>query len=433
MSGKYVYLSTDYGVNFAAETSTGTKSFRSIASSADGGKLAVTVDAGKIWSYSALAPAPTVTSVSPASGAITGGSQITVTGTGFVDGATVTVGGGACSNVTVVSATSITCLTPYLSPPTGSVGAKDVVVTHEDNQFDTATNAFTYVAAPTFTSVSPPSGPVAGGTRITITGTDFVAGDTVTLFGARGLLGSCTSVNFISSTSLSCLTPAGQVGPADINVDDVYGQNALGTEAFTYLGSAFSANAPSALNLRLGSKNSTLQTVTVTNTGNSALKFGARSVTKTGTDAANFTLISDRCSRRSVLPSNTCSVSYKFYPSTVGNHTANLVFASNASSSPNTVEIAGIGLPKKISTVVVSRIKTSSGNTAGGTTVIITGSGFNSEATVTIGGQNATIIKRRGSTTITVSTPAHAAGKVLVAVTNPDSGTGSYNGFTYVQ
>jgi hypothetical protein len=432
MNGKYVYLSTDSGVNFAAQTSTSTKAFRSIASSADGGKLAVTVDSGKIWSYSALAPAPTVTSVSPTSGAITGGTQITVTGTGFVDGARVTVGGGTCSNVTVVSATSITCVTPYLSPPTGSVGAKDVKVTNEDNQFDTATNAFTYVAAPTFTSVSPASGPVAGGTRITITGTDFVAGDTVTLYGARGLLGSCTSVNFISSTSLSCLTPAGQVGPADINVDDVYGQNALGTEAFTYSGPVFSATTPSFQSVRLGSPATTVQTVTITNTGNLGLKFPKNSLKLAGADSASFKVSADRCSRLTLAPNKACTVGVKFLPSKIGSHSATLSYSTNDTINANSIELSGVGLPKKISTVTISRIKATSGSTGGGTTVAITGTGFNSQASVTIDGAVATVLKRRGSTSITVSTPAHAAGKVLVAVTNPDSGTGSYNGFTYV-
>jgi hypothetical protein len=41
-------------------------------------------------------------------------------------------------------------------------------------------------------------------------------------------------------------------------------------------------------------------------------------------------------------------------------------------------------------------------------------------------------VRRRGSTSITVRTPARATtGKVLVVVTNPDTGNASYNGFTY--
>src|SRR5262249_59535522 len=50
------------------------------------------------FSYaSAPAPAPTVTSISPASGPTTGGTPITISGTGFVSGATVKLGGTAAT------------------------------------------------------------------------------------------------------------------------------------------------------------------------------------------------------------------------------------------------------------------------------------------------------------------------------------------------
>ena len=49
---------------------------------------------------------------------------ITITGNGFDTGATVDVGGSACTGVTVVSVTSITCTAPALG-----VGARAVTVT----------------------------------------------------------------------------------------------------------------------------------------------------------------------------------------------------------------------------------------------------------------------------------------------------------------
>ncbi len=51
-------------------------------------------------------PLPTVTSVSPSSGSTAGGTAVTITGTNFVAGATVTFGGAAATNVVVVSSTS---------------------------------------------------------------------------------------------------------------------------------------------------------------------------------------------------------------------------------------------------------------------------------------------------------------------------------------
>jgi hypothetical protein len=80
-----------------------------------------------------------VTSIAAPSGSTTGGTSVTITGTGFVAGATVTIGGQPCTNVVVVSATSITCTTPA-----GATGAKDVVVTNPDTQAGTLTGGYTY-------------------------------------------------------------------------------------------------------------------------------------------------------------------------------------------------------------------------------------------------------------------------------------------------
>ena len=83
---------------------------------------------------------PTISGVSPNQGFSTGGTDITITGTGFVDGATVTVGGATATNIVVVSATSITATTPA-----GTVGAADLVVTNPDTSTTTDTGAFTYL------------------------------------------------------------------------------------------------------------------------------------------------------------------------------------------------------------------------------------------------------------------------------------------------
>lgn len=65
----------------------------------------------------------------------------------------------------------------------------------------------------TVVSCSPDYGPIAGGTSVTITGTGFLSGATVTFDGV-----SATSVTVVSDTSITCTTPAGTVGFADIEV-----------------------------------------------------------------------------------------------------------------------------------------------------------------------------------------------------------------------
>jgi hypothetical protein len=78
---------------------------------------------GGVWSYlGTLANAPQVTSVSPAEGSSAGGTPVTIDGSGFLAGSTVTIGAVATS-VDVVSETEITAVTAAAPP-----GAAEVVV-----------------------------------------------------------------------------------------------------------------------------------------------------------------------------------------------------------------------------------------------------------------------------------------------------------------
>ncbi len=93
------------------------------------------------FTYTGASPAPTVTAVNPASGSTAGGTAVTVTGTAFVAGATVTFGGIAASLVSVLSASSLTCLTPA-----HAAGAVDVAVTNPGNQSGLLPAGYTYQA-----------------------------------------------------------------------------------------------------------------------------------------------------------------------------------------------------------------------------------------------------------------------------------------------
>lgn len=86
--------------------------------------------------------APTVISISPNSGPLTGGTTVTITGTGFQSGVTVSIGGIPATNVIRVTQSSITATTP-----SGSSGAKNVVVTNLDTQTGTLNSGFTYTSS----------------------------------------------------------------------------------------------------------------------------------------------------------------------------------------------------------------------------------------------------------------------------------------------
>lgn len=90
-------------------------------------------------------PAPTVTAVSPPSGVNNTTTALTITGTAFRSGATVTVGGQPCTSAQVVSPTSITCTAPGMA---GSCGFADIVVKHpDDGQSGTGSKLFAYVSS----------------------------------------------------------------------------------------------------------------------------------------------------------------------------------------------------------------------------------------------------------------------------------------------
>jgi hypothetical protein len=87
------------------------------------------------------APAPEIKKIDPIEGPIAGGTNVTLTGTGFTAGATVTFGTTAATKVVVVNETTITADTP------AGEGVVDVIVANADGKKATASKAFTYIAA----------------------------------------------------------------------------------------------------------------------------------------------------------------------------------------------------------------------------------------------------------------------------------------------
>ena len=221
-------------------------------------------------------PAPTVTSVSPTSGPVTGGTDVTVTGTHFQPGAHVLFGPSDGSTsltddstgtpVSVLSSTSI-----LVTTPPGIVGATNVVVVNPDGQSGAlksgSAHPYTYSGtAPSITSVSPATGPSLGGTTVTITGAGFLAGAKVA-FAASGELSPPTGTSVVVSadgTQITAKTPAHAAGQVDVVVTNQGGGKATRTNAFTF--SAAPAPTITSLTVVTGtSLGGTLLTISGTN------------------------------------------------------------------------------------------------------------------------------------------------------------------------
>ena len=134
----------------------------------------------------------------------------------------------------------------------------------------------TYVPAMTVAGVTPASGTTAGGTAVTISGTNFVSGATVTFGGT-----AATNVAFVSATSLTATTPAHAAGAVHVVVTNPDSQSATLTGGFTYTALAPTVTGVSPASGAIGSP------VTLTGTHFT----GTTAVTFTGVPAA-FTEVS---------------------------------------------------------------------------------------------------------------------------------------------
>lgn len=184
--------------------------------------------------------APTVTGITPSSGATGTSASITdLSGTGFRAGATVKLQKSgetaiAATNVVVVSGTQITCSVDLAGAATG---AWDVVVTNTDGQSGTLAGGFTIAdLVPTVTSITPNSGVNGGTVSITnLAGTGFLSGASVKLRKTGQTDLAASGVSVVSTTQITCsLNLAGTaVGAWDVVVTNPNGQSGTLAGGFT--------------------------------------------------------------------------------------------------------------------------------------------------------------------------------------------------------
>jgi len=161
-----------------------------------------------------------VTGIAPNTGPIGAGTVVSITGSGFVAGVTVTFDGIAAT-VTGFNATTITVM-----PPAHAPGRVDVVVTNPSGSSARLANAYTY-AALSITSIAPTKG--FAGTPLRIVGTGFTATTNVTLDGLQAQFVS------VSGPVITVLIPVrGFSGPVDLVVMNPDGESRTLTSGFTY-------------------------------------------------------------------------------------------------------------------------------------------------------------------------------------------------------
>ena len=349
--------------------------------------------------YYTYAAVPTVTGISPASGPVAGGTSVTITGTGYTGVTAVKFGSTAAASYTVNSATSITA-----TSPAGSAGTVDITVTTPGGTSGTSSaDYYTYAAVPIVTGISPASGPVAGGTSVTITGTGFT-GTTAVKFGST----AASSYTVNNATSIIATSPAGSAGTVDITVTTPGGTS--GTSSADYYTYAAVPTVTGISPAAGATGGGTSVTITGTGfTGTTAVKFGS-------TAASSYTV------------NNATSIIATSPAGSAGTVDITVTTPGGTSGTSSADYYTYAAVP------TVTGISPAAGATGGGTSVTITGTGFTGATAVKFGSTAATLFTVNSATQITATSPNYGStGTVDITVTTPGgtSATSSADQFTF--
>ena len=280
-----------------------------------------------------------ITAVSPSTGLA--GAVVTITGTGLADLTGVAFGPAAGTHVQLDTDTSV-----QATVPAGS-GTVDVTATTADGTSATsAADQFTYGGPPVLTGIQPAGGPAAGGTKVTLTGNGFVTGQTSVTIGGTVVPAANVTVNSVSQLTFN--TPPGGPGNATVTVTDPNGTSAPSATGFSYQPSLYpivSTVSPNSSPTAGGT------TVTLTGSG-----FNGVTAVKFGSTVATSYTVNSSTSITAVAPA-----------SPAGNVGVSVTNHYGTGSSTIFIYVA---LP------TVTSVSPTSGSTAGGTTVTITGTGF---------------------------------------------------------
>ncbi len=208
-----------------------------------------------------VAPLPVVSSLSPSTGSTSGGSVVTIVGTGFSFATAVDFGNTAAQSFQVISDTEITA-----TSPAGS-GSVYITVTTAGGVSQAGTQSqFTYVSqgSTSVNGVSPSQGTTAGGTTVTVTGSGFELGTSPDVIAVDFGSTPGTQVAVQSDSQLTVVSPEEVPGIVNVTVQTATGNSPTGS------GDAYSFIAPtptvSGLSPATGSASGGT-TVTVTGSG----------------------------------------------------------------------------------------------------------------------------------------------------------------------
>jgi Bacterial Ig domain/IPT/TIG domain len=282
------------------------------------------VDAGAVEFLSTVA-APTLTSISPASGLRGATVNVTLTGANLTGAFLITVSGTGVpvSNLTVVSDTTVTAT--FTIANLATLGARTVRVSTPGGVSNPVTFTVTAPPPPTLTSITPTSGVRGTSVTVTFNGTNLTGAFAVTGIGALIPVTNITVVSANQVTAILNITRAAPLGIRNLGITTPGGTS--NTLPFTVTGgtAAFTGPAPA---LTTTPANGTTKTGTVTLRNSATVNAGPITLTAapvvnrvTGTGA--FTVTGGTCASGTVLaPAATCTIVVQYVPPTTGSLTS---------------------------------------------------------------------------------------------------------------
>lgn len=186
------------------------------------------VPAKKEKTPSTLAPPKAnPTEITPNEGPTRGGQSVVIKGTDFIQGAKVIFDTSVATSVVVVDDKKITCVTPAHEQNKVKLTVQNIP---DNTTFEgTLANAYTYVAPPTITLVTPAFGPTSGGIAVSIYGTNLAYVTSVNWGGAN------IPFNYGGGDSISVTAPAHSAGFITIILTNKFGDTGGKANAFKYV------------------------------------------------------------------------------------------------------------------------------------------------------------------------------------------------------
>jgi len=338
-----------------------------------------------------------IDSITPEQVPTEGGVDVRIEGQGFDSKARASFAGRTGLDHTVVDSETL-----RVKVPSNPAGAADVRVTTR-SATEVREDGVEYVESLEIDRVRPATGTTSGGDRVTLFGSGFESGMTVTFGGVAGTVQSVQP----DGKAAAVTTPAQGAGLVDVGVQTPSGDGALAEEAFYYRSSA-SEFAVAAVRPDFGQESG-------------------------GTDV---TLIG------SGLDRNGLTVSFDGNSATVASTGPGHATVTTPAHPPGKVDVTASDGSGASDTLVdgfeyfadleITGVTPARGSSSGGTSVTLTGTGFQGVSRVEFGRTSAsyTVVS---DTEIKATAPTHAPGRVDVVVERDPVEARLEEGYAYTE